>query len=500
MLSVDDQRPAPACPDRLNLAHYALWSNGAANDKVALVVLGPDFTQELTFGQLRDAVLKTAGGLCQAGLRPGQKVLMRLGNTPDFPIVYLGAIAAGLIAVPTAASLGEDEITKITARLQPDAIVAAPGIALPRSDDPVLSPQTLSEAKPLEQPADTRANDPAYIVFTSGTSGIPTGVIHAHRAILARQMMTQGWYALTAEDRMLHAGAFNWTYTLGTGLLDPWALGATALVLAPGTAPDALPDLALRHNATMIAGAPGIFRRLLKSPMPALPKLRHALAAGEKLPQSLRESWRNATGTNIHEAFGQSECSTFISGSPDRPAPADTLGYAQPGRAIAILGPDGPVPRGEVGAIAIHQSDPGLMLDYLGDDAATRTRGDWFLTGDQGLMRDDGAIEYHGRTDDILTAGGFRVSPIEVETAMMRHPGIDEAAAVDHAVNSETKVIALHYTGPATLDDATLTSHASAHLARYKQPRLFIHEQSLPRNANGKLLRRALWSENETTP
>ncbi len=497
MLAIDDHRPGPACPDRLNLARHVLWSNGAPDDKIALALLSATGAERLSYGRLRDAVLRMAGGLRANGLSSGDRVLMRIGNTPDFPITFLGAITAGLVPVPTAAALGREEITKITTLLQPAAVVAGPGVALPDYDAPVLQAADLAKSSPTDAATDTAANDPAYIVFTSGTSGTPTGVVHAHRAILARGLMTKGWYGLTTDDRMLHAGAFNWTFTLGTGLLDPWAMGATALVLAPGTAPEMLPLLAKRHEATLIAGAPGIFRHLLRGPLPTLPKLRHVLAAGEKLPESLREHWRTVTGTDIHEAFGQSECSTFISGSPDRPAPAGTLGYAQPGRALAILGDDGPVQRGQVGAIGVHRSDLGLMLDYLGADTASRTSGDWFLTGDQGLMREDGAIEYHGRTDDILTAGGFRVSPIEVEAAMMRHPGIDEAAAVDRAVTPETTLIALHYTGPTAVDDAALRAHAEAHLARYKQPRLFIHEQALPKNANGKLLRRALGPANE---
>ncbi len=160
-----------------------------------------------------------------------------------------------------------------------------------------------------------------YIVFTSGTSGTPLPVRHAHRAILARAMMHDGWEGLTAADRVLHAGAFNWTYTMGTGLLDPWTLGATALILGPRAAPDQVPLLMKRHDVTILAASPTHFRRLLRAPLPEFPRLRHALSAGEALPPSLRRSWQQATGTDIHEALGMSEISTFISGSPARPAP-----------------------------------------------------------------------------------------------------------------------------------------------------------------------------------
>jgi acyl-coenzyme A synthetase/AMP-(fatty) acid ligase len=151
------------------------------------------------------------------------------------------------------------------------------------------------------------ANRLGYIIFTSGTSGRPQAVAHAHRAILGRAMMMQGWYGLQADDRLLHAGAFNWTYTLGTGLMDPWTLGATALIPAPGTAAQDLPALLARARATIFAAAPGVYRQLLRAALPPLPDLRHGLSAGEALPETTRDAWHAATGKPIFEAFGMSE-------------------------------------------------------------------------------------------------------------------------------------------------------------------------------------------------
>ncbi len=489
MISIDDRRPGPDIPREFNLARHVLAAGGADDDKLALIVLRATGAERWSYGRLRQAVLSAAGTLLASGLKRGDRLLMRIGNSTDFPVTYLGAIAAGILPVPTSAALIGEEITRIAARLQPAAVVAGPGIALPDHPCPVIPVEELKDGKPLSSFARTLADDPAYIIYTSGTSGEPLGVVHAHRAQAARAMMTKGWYGLTAKDRVLHAGAFNWTYTLGTGLLDPWTNGATALVLAESAGIELLPLLAKRHDATILAGAPGVFRRLLANPLLPLPRLRHGLSADEKLSDDLRKRWQKATGTDLHEAFGQTECSTFISGSPDRPAPPGTLGFAQDGRAVAILGPDGPVARGTVGHIAIHSADPGLRLRYL--DKPTQTEGDWFRTGDTGLMRADGAIEYHGRTDDMLTAGGFRISPIEVEAAMSLHPDIDEAAAVDHRIGPDTTIIALFYTGK-KLSDGELNTQAETHLARYKRPRRFVHMDSLPRNLNGKLLRKAL--------
>ena len=368
---------------------------------------------------------------------------------------------------------------------------------LPDTSLPVFGPDTYQGWHGLP-PADWAMGDPdrlAYIVYTSGTSGRPRAVGHAHRAIWARQMMIRDWYDLRADDRVLHAGAFNWTYTLGTGLLDPWTLGATALIPAACTDPAQLALLLRRNDASLFAAAPGVFRQVLKGPMPPMPKLRHALAAGEKLSEPLRDQWRTTTGTEIFEAYGMSECSTFVSAAPGRPAAQGALGQPQRGRRVAVVDPAGqPVPRGEDGIIAVHRSDPGLMLGYIGDEAATQEKfaGDWFLSGDTGVLRDDGQIVYLGRSDDMMNAGGYRVSPLEVEAALATLPGIVDVAVTDIAIKADVRVIAAFYSAKSDLDTATLDAAAAQRLARYKCPRAWIRVDTLPRNPNGKLSRRAL--------
>jgi len=483
------------CPSPFNLAEYVLTAGRATPDKIALAVLGPARADRWSYARLERAVRGMATGLLETGLIPGDMLLLRLGNTPDFPIAFLGAIAAGIVPVPTAQGLTTPEITKIATILRPKALLAHSGIALPkRFDGPILTDLKALSAHP---PGTFTQGDPnrlAYMVFTSGSSGTPKPVAHAHRAIWARRMMWDGWYGLTPEDRVLHAGAFNWTFTLGTGLLDPWAIGATALIPAQGVAPEALPLLLKRHDATIFAAAPGVFRKLTAGDGPlTLPKLRHGLSAGEKLPEALRQRWQAATGTPVHEALGMSECSTFVSGSPDRSAPAGTLGFPQPGRSLALLSETGaPVAQGDTGILAIHHGDPGLCLGYADDTGALDLPllGEWFLTGDLVSENPDGSLVYHGRRDDLLTTGGFRVSPLEIEGLFQHAKGVTDCAALALPVKADTDVIALAYTGPAS--QAELAALAETHLARYKQPRLYARLDSLPRSANGKLNRRAL--------
>lgn len=497
MLSLTDPPPPPPCPAPFNLAAYVLAAGEAAPGKIALQIVKPTGAERWSHARLRAAVLGAATLLRERGLEPGDRVLLRLGNGVEFPIAFLGAIAAGLVPVPTSAQLTAPEVAGIAAEIGPALIVADPGVALPPDAACRVLPGAELLAAERLAALPPEAGDPdrlAYIVYTSGSSGRPRAVLHAHRAVWARRMMWSGWYGLTAEDRLLHAGAFNWTYTLGTGLMDPWAAGATALIPAAGVEPEALPLLMRRFDATIFAAAPGVYRKLLKHHAKLdLPRLRHGLSAGEKLSATTRADWEAATGTPVFEALGMTECSTFVSACPGRPAPDGATGWPQPGRRVAVLGPDGaPVPRGEAGVLAVHRSDPGLFLGYLGqpEETAARFAGDWFLTGDTVAMAEDGAIAYLGRDDDMLNAGGYRVSPLEVEAAMAACPGAGEVAAVEVAVKDGVTLIGLAHTGPATAAD--LAAHAATCLARYKQPRLYRALAALPHTRTGKVDRRAV--------
>ncbi|MEO0665607.1 MAG: class I adenylate-forming enzyme family protein, partial [Pseudomonadota bacterium] len=340
------------CPTPFNLASYVLAKADAQPDKIALAVLQPTRSERWSYGRLASSVRGVAGGLLEAGLRSGDQLLLRLGNGVAFPLAYLGAIAAGIVPVPTSAQLTTPELDAMLTALDPRAQVAGLGLSVPSAP---LS--TIAEAELLEMTSGPEAGfdlgDPerlAYIMFTSGTSGRPRAVAHAHRAIWARRMMFEGWYGLRESDRLLHAGALNWTFTLGTGLLDPWTIGATALVPADGTDISALPLLLKRHDASLFAAAPGVLRKLLKDPGKlALPKLRHTLTAGEHLQPELRDAWESATGRGLYDAYGMTECSTFLSASPDG-APSLTI---QPGRKVSLT---------EDGTIAIHADETGLML------------------------------------------------------------------------------------------------------------------------------------------
>jgi acyl-coenzyme A synthetase/AMP-(fatty) acid ligase len=483
------------CPADFNAAAHVLKAGEATPDKIALLIMSQTRAERWSYARMSAAVRGCGTGLLAKGLQPGDQVMLRLSNTAAFPVAFLGAIAVGLIPVPVSAQLTEAEVAALMVRIRSRLIVADPALPLPACGVPVLSAADVLRMDELP-PCDWALGEPdrpAYAICTSGTSGHPKVVLHAHRAVWARRMMHQGWEGIDQADRVLHAGAMNWTFTLGTGLLDPWTVGATSLVPAPGVTPDQLPLMLRRHDVTVFAAAPGVIRQMLRAPMPPLPRLRHGLCAGETLQPALRRAWTAATGTDLHEALGMTECSTYLSGSPLRPAPEGHVGFPQHGRNIALFSGDRISGTGEEGEIAIHRGDPGLMLGYLDDANATaeRFRGEWFLTGDRATVSAEGAFRYLGRTDDLMNAGGYRVAPLEIEAELAGVEGVEGVAALEAELRPGARVIVCLYCADAD-KASSLKARAEQVLARYKQPRDYRRVNSLPRTANGKLDRRNL--------
>jgi acyl-coenzyme A synthetase/AMP-(fatty) acid ligase len=503
----------PLPPAAFNMARYCLATSAAeCPDKVALIVVQDekapkDAAEQWTYGQLDDAVRRIAAALLDSGLKPGDRLMIRLPNTSAYALLFFGALAAGIVPLPASSQLTVEEAGFLLEDSGARAIAIADefdmltGAAMRFTSDDIV--EMITYARTVDY-ADTRAADPGYLVYTSGTSGTPKGVLHAHRAAWGRRPMYQGWYGIRGDDVVLHAGAFNWTYTLGVGLTDPWANGATTVLFTGSKDVQVWPLLLERYQATLLAAVPSLYRQILKyCDLSAvnLEKLRHGLTAGEALSPALLQGWQKTTATNLYEALGMSECSTYISTGPSMDIHEGSPGKPQPGRAITILDADDPnstmpLPPGSIGLLAIHRSDPGLMLGYWNrpDEDAAVYRGDWFVGGDLARFDEDGYLWYEGRADDVMNAMGYRVSPLEVETVIATHPNVAEVGVCEIQVRSDVSIIAV-FVVPVDADKADATSilsHTADHLATYKQPREVVFVETLPRSPNGKLLRRQL--------
>lgn len=498
-------------PERFNLPHYCLAAHAATHpDKIALIIAGDGgMVRQWSYAEIDELVRRLAGGLLELGMPRGARIMIRANNDLPYVLTFFAAMAAGYVPLPSSAALTSEEAEFLLGDSGAEAIILSDRLALAHALPPgvqVLDDAHVAHLAGAAEPvayADTAADDPAFLIYTSGTVGRPKGVLHAHRVAWGRRPMYEGWYGIRPGDVVLHAGAFNWTYTLGVGLIDPWANGATAVLYNGRADPAVWPDLIERFGVSIFATVPSLYRRILKYGRfrrEGLATLRHGLTAGEALPAFVLQAWREATHTPLYEALGMSEISTYISTSPDISLKPGSPGKPQPGRRVTILDAEAPegsaveVAPGEVGLIAVHRSDPGLMLGYWRrpDEEALVYRGEWFCGGDLAHMDRDGYIWLHGRHDDIVNPGGYRLSPLEIETALEQHPMVHEVAIGELALSADLKILAAFVVAEGAPDERTLLDWASDHLAAYKVPKRVVFVAQLPRNRAGKLLRRDL--------
>lgn len=493
-------------PEHFNMAAFCLAPAPHRDPtKIALTIEhGEGQPDRWSYAALDRAVQGIAAGLAARGLAKGDRVLIRMGNTPEAALMFFGAIAGGFVPVPTSAQLTGPEAAFVLENSGAVLIALSPDLPINSGQTPALLPPDIADMAqtPAVGYADMRKDDPAFLVYTSGTSGTPKGVLHAHRSIWGRKPMVEGWYGLTPDDVMVHAGAVNWTYTLGVGLSDPWANGAATVLYNGPKDINVWPRLIRVHKGTLFAAVPSLYRQLLRDSdiSDGIPTLRHGLTAGEPLPGQVAADWDTTTGLPLFEALGMSECSTYISSGPVTPARPGSPGRPQPGRCVAILPADEsadvtPLPPGETGLLAVHRTDPALMLGYWKrpEEDAQVWRGDWFCGGDLAHMDADGYVWFEGRADDVMNAQGYRVSPAEVEAALLSHRGVHEVAVREVEVSSGVHLIAAFVKpeGPAP-EIADLLAHAANNLAPYKRPKEIRFLDELPRTANGKLARKQL--------
>jgi acetyl-CoA synthetase len=499
-------------------------------DNIAMIVeddmLG---TSQITFAELAHKTDQFAQLLRNLKVKVGDRVLIRLPNSLDYPIAFLGAMKMGAIAVPTSTLLTAEEVTYLAKDSSATVLVtdAKAWVAMEEqllegmSDMPnlmhILLSQTthtqthsslnvlslenaLSVTHKFDKLHTTKADDPAYLVYTSGTTGYPKGVLHAHRALLGRQPAAQYWFNYSdTHDRIMHSGKFNWTYVLGSGLMDPLYLGKTVIVHEGKNDAQVWLDLIQKHQATIFIGVPTIYRQILQKTTATqtdIPSLRHYMSAGEHLSDEVLSQWKTRFGVDIYEAVGMSEFSYYLSQSKFRPIRPGSAGFPQPGHNIKLLNPETleEVETGEEGMISVPLDDPGVFLRYwnLEEETAKYKHDNYFFTGDYAKYDADGYIWFLGRKDDIIKSFGYRVSPYEIERVYKGHPDVADCAAIGEELEKDKLLVVCYVIlkpdSTATPDD--LASFGKQNLAAYKAPKTVYFAHDFPRTKNGKILRK----------
>lgn len=506
--------PTEETPERFNIAAYALGRMAATKpDNIALMVFDGtthEASDVWTYAALEDAVLRTTNGLQSLGIKMGDRVLLRMGNSVWFPIMYYACLAGGFVPVPTSDRIGQRELDHMAKDCRPVIIAHDGATSLPsvETEAKIFGPDDLSflSQSPLGLYARTFSYDPAYLIYTDGTSGIPRGVLHAHRALWGRLRHQTQWLGLRDKDRMLHTGADSWAHSIGFGLMDPMCRGAAVVLLSPpdlrGVFDKALPLLVELTGATVVVAMPGQFSTALKSGTVArgtMPTLTRAISTGAVLPARIAEGWQATTERPIYDGYELAEIACPVFSGPGCAFKPGKIGKPAPGSKLSILAPDAGLKNvgvNQIGVIATHRSDPALMLGYWNDAETTKAsvRGAWFMTGDLGLRDQDGYIQYEGRLDYLVNVEGYRANPEEIETIISAIPDIREVAVAEGLIpGSGTGLVAYVVSQPgAKLEPNELNRNLAQVLVDYKRPKKWVEVDGLPKTASGKLARFAL--------
>lgn len=507
---------------------------GTANENKLAMIVEDDVlgVSTATYRQLAQATSRFAQLLRNLGVAAGERVLIRLPNSLAYPTAFLGAMKRGAIAVPTSTLLTAEEVVYLARDSEATVLVTdkamwqglrekrvglqhlrfvlltGPGGLMPASGVDVRDLESeLAEITHIEPPQPTKSHDPAYLVYTSGTTGYPKGVLHAHRAMIGREPAAQYWFdfaddvANTRNDRIVHSGKFNWTYVLGSGLMDPLYRGKTVIVHEGKNDAEGWIRLIAKHRATIFIGVPTIYRQIIQKTQFTgvdVPTLRHCMSAGEHLSDEMLGLWKDRFGVEIYEAVGMSEVSYYLSENTFRPIRPGSAGFPQPGHDVRLLDPETlrEVAVGEEGMICLPADDPGLFMRYwnLPEETGKAFKERWFLTGDYARFDEDGYIWFLGRRDDIINSFGYRVSPHEIERVMKTHPAVADCAATGEELAADKVLVVayvmLHPGSSVTADE--LAAFGREHLAGYKAPKIIYLAADFPRTKNGKIIRKQL--------
>jgi acetyl-CoA synthetase len=465
-------------------------------DRRAVVTLAADGSRsEWAFGPLLDAAGSLAGALAHAGVRRGSTVLLLLGNRIEYVLSVLACLRIGAAALPCSEQLRPKDLALRIARAQVSvaicdrrnrdvldaALGGAPCAVLTVPDDGLLSGWA---APPY---ADLDDTDPAFVLFTSGTSGDPKMVTHGQRYVWGQRLQAARWMAAQPGELVWSTAAPGWSKSARNTFLAPWLGGAAALLQDRRFDPAERLATVRAEGVQLLCMAPTEYRLIAaQESIGRLPTVRRLVTAGESLGVPAVQAWHAATGLLIADGYGQTETGHLAGVAPGVVAPTGSMGRVLPGIAADIVD----------GELVV---DPATVPTFfLGYDGAPAAPGPWH-TGDQVRRDEDGWLYFEARTDDVILSAGYRIGPAEVESALLGHPAVREAAVIGSpdAMRGEVVTAIVVLRDGVVASDALaveLQNHVKTETAPYKYPRIVRFADELPKTTTGKIHRAALRS------
>lgn len=484
----------------------------------------------LTYSEIAALSDRLSSYLREEGLGIKDRVLIKLPNCLEYSVSFFAVLKSGGIAVPASVMLSSDETVYLLNDSQAAFLITdretyktlASDLAeqarplqkvLLIDDISTLKPEldhsfkmlsyqeAVKEDRVVRAPVMTRADDAAYLVYTSGTTGYPKGVLHAHRSLIGRLPASINWFADLENDVILHSGKYNWTYALGTALMDPLFTGRSALVYRGTADAPRWVDIIKKSECTTFIGVPTLYRQILEkteASAGSFTALKHCMCAGEHLTDDVLSRWYERFRLQIYEALGMSECSYYLSHHRGMKVKPGSAGRIQKGHRVELLNAEEePVEPGEEGMLCISEDDPGLFIEYwrLPEENTEVRYNGWFHTGDYACRDSDDYIWFMGRKDDIINSFGFRVSPHEVERVIKAHDTVNDCVVTGYQLTAEKTLITACIIPSGDYNENRLLDYCREHLAEYKLPKKIELFDEFPRTRNGKTLRSKILEE-----
>ena len=501
-------------PARFNFARHVLDQTLPHTSRVACI----DDYRTLTYRELAHRVRCVAAGLLATGLQRGDRLLFILHDSVDFPVAFLAAVYAGIVPVPVNTSLHAADYSYLIEHSEAKCVVASQGllavateaisatatrpqliVTASDSSAGVISFDTLLNAAPLDEAADTGSAECAFWLYTSGSTGRPKAVRHAHASLYwTCQLYAKPILALCADDVVLSAAKLFFAYGLGNGLTFPLSVGATVILIAERPTPQTIFQRLVQYQPTVFFGIPTLYVAMFadaKLPSRAQVALRLCVSAGEALPRDTGEQFGAHFGCNILDGLGSTEMLHIYLSNRIDALRYGTSGKPVPGYEIVLrTDDDESVDINEPGELYVRGPSAALMVSSHPGPTHTTTSDNWVRTGDHYRIDADGFYISAGRSDDMLKVSGQYVAPIEVEAALMAHDAVLECAVVgkpdaDGLIKTAAFVVLREPQIASSALSDELKNFVKSKLAPHKYPRNVTFVDALPKTATGKIQR-----------
>jgi acetyl-CoA synthetase/medium-chain acyl-CoA synthetase len=508
-------------PPSFNFGRDVIDELGRENRRGLLFVDAAGTRTDVSFPAIAEATQRWAGALRDLGIGKDERVVVLLPKIPAWLYSMVAFARLGAVVVPCSEQLRAKDLAFRAQHSEATTIVAhvsnrnevdllreiAPGLTRfllvgESSDSPgwIALDERVTRAEPFAGNP-TRSVDLAYLVYTSGTTKDPKGVMHSHAYTYAKRMQARVWLDAKPTDLVWSTAGTGWAKSLWNVLLGPWSCGSAIVLDEGGFDPAKRMDLIRDLDVTVLCQAPTEYRLEAKldglGERWQLPKLRHCVSAGEPLNPEVLERWKAAFGLTILDGYGQTENSLLVANVPGMDVRPGSMGKPTPGHDVEVVDADGnPCAVGDVGDIGVRGDPPTLFRGYYKNDEETRAsrRGPWYLTGDRAQKDDDGYFWFVGRADDVISSGAYRIGPFEVESALLEHPAVLESAVVGSPDADRGNIVKAFVVLRAGYDPSAalvreLQDHCKRVTAPYKYPREIEFVAELPKTRSGKIRR-----------